>query len=89
MGISNAQNLKTPSSAPTPKPYGVRVSLRRGDPFCNLLGEDWSRTHWYPTAAARDAALADMSRRHEYSRTGDAPALAYDKVENLAASRGL
>jgi hypothetical protein len=30
-----------------------------------------------------------MSRRHEYSRSGDAPALAFDKVENLAASRGL
>lgn len=87
MGISNVHNLTPAVPVQTVNPYGVRVSLRRGDPFCNLLGEDWSRTHWYPTAAARDAALAEMSRRHEYSRSGDAPALAYDKVENLAASR--
>jgi hypothetical protein len=88
MGISNAHNL-TAAPELAAKPYGVRVSLRRGDPFCNLLGEDWSRTHWYPTAIERDAALVEMSRQHEYSRSGDAPALAFDKVENLAVSRGL
>jgi hypothetical protein len=87
MGISNAHNLTAAVPVQPVNPYGVRLSLRRGDPFCNLLGEDWSRTHWYPTAAARDAALADMCRQHEYSRSGDAPALAFDKVENLAASR--
>jgi hypothetical protein len=37
----------------------------------------------------RHAALAEMSRKHEYSRPGDRPALIYTKVENLAASRGL
>ncbi len=30
-----------------------------------------------------------MSREHEYSRTGDAPALRFEKVEKLAESRGL
>jgi len=30
-----------------------------------------------------------MSRRHEYSRNGDKPALVFEKVENLAASRGI
>jgi hypothetical protein len=30
-----------------------------------------------------------MSRKHEYSRAGDKPALVFEKVENLAASRGL
>jgi hypothetical protein len=39
--------------------------------------------------AERDVVLADMSRRHEYSRVGDRPALLFEKVENLAASRGL
>jgi len=88
MGISNPHNLQ--HEPPTePKPFGVRVGLRTGDPFAKLCGPDWQRTHWYGTAAERDAALAEMSRKHEYSRPGDRPALIYTKVENLAASRGL
>jgi hypothetical protein len=72
-----------------PKPYGVRVSLMLGDPFRKIMGADWQRVHWYASAAERDAGLADMSRKHEYSRSGDRPALLFEKVENLAASRGL
>jgi hypothetical protein len=87
MGISNAQNLTHPLGD-EPKPYGLRVSLRAGDPFASLCGADWQRTHWFRTATERDAALAEMSRRHEYSRPGDRPALLYTKVENVAASRG-
>jgi hypothetical protein len=30
-----------------------------------------------------------MSRKHEYSRIGDRPALVFEKVEKLAESRGL
>jgi len=86
MGISNAHNLTPAVPVQANRPFGVRVSLRRGDPFRNLLGEDWSRTHWFGTAAERDAALTEMSRKHEYSRSGDAPALSFDKVENLAGS---
>lgn len=87
MGLSNAHNL---ASLPAQqRPYGVRVSLRPGDPFRKLLGPDWSRTHWYLTVAERDTAMAEMARKHEYSRPGDAPALRFDKVENLTASRGL
>jgi hypothetical protein len=67
----------------------VRVSLRSGDPFRKLLGDEWNRTHWFANAAERDAAMTEMSRKHEYSRPGDSPALRYEKVENLAASRGL
>ena len=88
MGISNPHNLQH-SPATEPKPFGVRVGLRTGDPFAKLCGADWQRTHWYASAAERDAALAEMSRKHEYSRPGDRPALIYTKVENLAASRGL
>jgi hypothetical protein len=33
--------------------------------------------------------MAEMSRRHEYSRATDAPSLRFEKIENLAASRGL
>ena len=88
MGISNPHNL---NQAPTiePCPYGLRVSLRARDPFAKLCGADWQRSHWFRTAAERDAALAEMSRKHEYSRPGDRPALVFTKVENLAASRGL
>lgn len=70
-------------------PYGVRISLRDNDPFRKLLGPEWHRLHWYRTAAERDAALAEMSRRHDYSRPADAPTLVFSKVENLTASRGL
>ncbi len=87
-GISQPQNLNQPAYR-GPKPYGVRVSLPPGDPFCNIMGADWHRTHWYASAAERDAALIEMSRRHEYSRIGDKPALVFEKVENLAASRRL
>jgi hypothetical protein len=86
--IQAAHNLRRPHTE-EPAPYGIRVSLRENDPFRKLLGPDWHRMHWYRSARARDAALAEMSRRHEYSRAADAPTLVYSKVENLAASRGL
>jgi hypothetical protein len=71
----------------TPKAYGLRVSLKPGDPFRALLGADWSRTHWFTTAEERDAALAEMSRKHEYSRPGDRPAHVYEKVVSFAHQR--
>ena len=87
MGIANAQNMVR--AVPVlPRPYGIRVRLRRGDPFAKLVGADWQRTHWYFTAAERDRMLEEMSRRHEYSRIGDQPALVVEKVEKLAESRG-
>ncbi|HKD55146.1 MAG TPA: hypothetical protein VKB72_13105, partial [Steroidobacteraceae bacterium] len=88
MGISQPQNLRTPPIEKL-RPYGIRVSLPVGDPFRKLLGPDWQRLHWYPTPAERDAAMAEMSRRHEYSRAGDRPALIFQKIEKLAESRGL
>lgn len=45
--------------------------------------------HWYPSGEERDAALAEMSRRHQYSRSGDKPSLLFQKVEKLSESRGL
>ena len=86
MGIANPQNLVR--SVPVlPRPYGIRVSLRPGDPFAKLLGSDWQKTHWYFTAAERDQKLEEMARKHEYSRIGDQPALIFEKVENLSESR--
>ena len=88
MSISQPQNLRTP---PLEKlaPYGIRVSLPPGDPFRKLLGPEWQRLHWYPSPDERDAAIAEMSRRHEYSRATDRPALVFQKIEKLAESRGL
>jgi hypothetical protein len=88
MGISQPQNLKAPVAA-RPGPYGIRVSLLPGDPFSKLVGPQWHRLHWYPSAAQRDEALDEMSRRHLYSRAGDKPALQFERVENLVESRGV
>ena len=88
MGISQPQNLRV-SPVEQQRPYGVRVSLPSGDPFRKLLGPEWHRVHWYASPAERDAALAEMSRRHLYSRSGDKPALVFEKVEKLVESRGL
>jgi hypothetical protein len=88
MGISQPQNLRVPPIEKL-RPYGVRVSLPSGDPFRKLLGPEWNRVHWYPSPEERDAALAEMSQRHQYSRATDKPSLVFEKVEKLAESRGL
>lgn len=88
MGISNPQNFTRPRT-PEVLPYGVRIGLRALDPFAKICGPNWQHTHWYATAHERDAALTEMSRKHEYSRPGDRPATIFTKVENLAALRGL
>ncbi|MCB1624617.1 MAG: hypothetical protein KDI32_08525 [Pseudomonadales bacterium] len=88
MQIYHTHNLrKVPLT--TPKPYGIRVSLWPGDPFRKLLGADWNRLHWYASGDERDRALAEMSRKHEYSRAGDRPALAFEKIERLDQSKRL
>jgi hypothetical protein len=87
MSTASEHNLHRGPS-PVVRPFGIRVKLRAGDPFRALLGDDWQKLHWYATARERDAALADMTRRHEYSRIGDAPALLFEKIERLAESRG-
>lgn len=82
-----AHNLRQPPLPESTKLHGVKVSLRPGDPFGRLLGSDWNRTHWYASATERDAALAEMSREHDYSRPGDRPALVYEKVTRVGARR--
>ena len=80
MAMQSPHNLR-PTQAAAQRPYGLRVSLNANDPFRRLLGSDWQREHWYPTATARDAALAEMRRRHDYSRPQDAPALVFTPIE--------
>ena len=61
--------------------YGIRVSLPEGDTFAHLLDPDWHTEHWYDSRMQRDAALLDMQREHEYSRSGDAPTLVFTPVD--------
>jgi hypothetical protein len=88
MGISQRQNLRAPPIEKL-QPFGVRVSLPVEDPMRKLLGPQWHRLHWYATPEERDAAITEMSRRHEYSRATDLPSLVFEKVEKLAESRGI
>ncbi len=63
------------------RPFGIRVSIRKTDTFARVIGEDWSREHWFETAAERDRTLEDMASRHAYSRQGDSPTLIYEAIE--------
>jgi hypothetical protein len=83
MTICQEHNLREP--LPGSRPYGIRVRLPKGDPFRNLLGDDWEKEHWYATRAERDQALAGMSGRYLYFRPGDRPALDFERVDPQAA----
>jgi hypothetical protein len=78
MAIAHEHNLI--EAPPAVKPFGIRVSLRARDPFTRLVGASWQKFHWFATERERDAAFADMSSRHLYSRRGDEPSVVYDKV---------
>ena len=78
--FSNSHNLVTvPKNAENR--FGIRVSLAGNDPFRKLLADDWETFHWYADADTRDRALADMSRRHEFSRMGDVPSVCFEPVQ--------
>jgi hypothetical protein len=79
MNTCQEHNLRQP--LPETRPYGIRVRLRRSDPFRSLIGDDWSREHWYATRDERDRALEQMSGRYLYFRPGDAPTLDYERVD--------
>jgi len=79
MSTCHEHNLRQP--LPEKRPWGIRVRLRRGDPFRGLLGDSWSKEHWFATRAERDARLAEMSGRYVYFRPGDKPALDFEIVD--------
>jgi hypothetical protein len=83
MAISNEHNLNAPLPAATP--WGIRVRLRARDPFTRLVGADWQKLHWFASERERDAALADMAARHPYSRSGDEPAVVFERVSEADA----
>jgi hypothetical protein len=83
MTTCHEHNLFEP--LPESRPYGIRVRLRKGDPFRNLLGDEWEKLHWYPTPGERDRALEQMSGRYLYFRPGDRPALDFERLDPQAA----
>jgi len=76
--ICHPHNLRRPVYSS--KPFGIRVSLRAGDPFARLVGKDWEKTHWFATQRERDEALTEMSRRYPFFRIGDEPALVFEPI---------
>lgn len=78
--LSNPHNLST-LTQDAAKPYGIRATIPASDPFSRLVDEQWEMLHWYAEAAERDEALADMRRRHEFSRIGDAPTVIYEPID--------
>jgi len=79
MATCHAHNLREP--LPTVRPFGIRVRLRKGDPFRALLGDEWTREHWFASRAERDAMLGQMSGRYVYFRPGDQPALDFEALD--------
>jgi hypothetical protein len=55
--------------------------LRRGDPFRHLVGDDWTREHWFASREERDTTLGEMSGRYLYFRPGDQPALDFETID--------
>ena len=80
MDYCHQHNLVDPSKAGEERPYGIRVTLPGGDTLRNILGDTWERTHWYPSAAERDAAFERMAARHGYYRDTDTPTQVLEKV---------
>ena len=78
MTLCHPHNLRRP--LPASKPFGIRVSLLPGDPFAQLVGADWEKTHWFATERERDEALEEMSRRYPFFRIGDEPALVFERI---------
>ncbi len=84
MALCHEHNFR--AAPESTKPYGIRVSLRPGDPFARLVGADWQKLHWFATISERDAVLADMAGRHRYSRQGDEPSVLFEKTSQGAKS---
>lgn len=81
MLTANPHNLSNPPTHIAERRYGIRVTLPPGDTFRAIIGDDWETTHWYADEASRDQALAEMARRHQYSRIGDAPRIVLEPVQ--------
>jgi len=83
MNICHEHNATGPLDVE--RPFGIRVSIRSNDTFARIIGEDWTREHWFTSAFERDQALQDMASRHLYSRDSDRPTLIYEPIERPQA----
>ena len=81
MDLSNRHNLRGPPPAVAALRFGIRVTMPASDPLRSLLGNDWHKEHWFASRADRDAALAEMGKRHAYSRIGDTPSIRLEAIE--------
>jgi len=81
MSFCHRHNLVDPGAAFADRRFGIRVTLPATDTFRAVIGDEWERFHWYPTAAERDRAYESMARRHGYYRQSDSPAQVLEKVE--------
>jgi hypothetical protein len=79
MNTCHEHNLR--AELPANRPYGIRVRLRRDDPFRGLLGIDWHKEHWFATHEERERVLGEMSGRYVYFRPGDQPTLDFERVD--------
>lgn len=80
MDYCHQHNLVDPSTAGRERSFGIRVTLPANDTLRNVLGDNWERSHWYPTEAERDAAFEQMAKRHGYYRDTDSPTQVLEKI---------
>lgn len=80
MDYCHRHNLVEPDAAGRDRPWGIRVTLPANDTLRKVIGDDWERTHWYPTEAERDAAFDRMAVRHGYYRKTDNPTQILEKI---------
>ena len=80
MDYCHRHNLVEPDTAGSDRPWGIRVTLPANDTLRKVIGDDWERTHWYPTEAERDAAFDRMAARHGYYRKTDNPTQVLEKI---------
>jgi hypothetical protein len=81
LDFCHPHNLVDPSAAGADRNFGIRVTLPPGDTLRKILGDNWERLHWYPTAAERDDAYERMAQRHGYYRTSDSPTQILEKID--------
>ena len=66
MAIVHPHNLRNPDAA-IQRPYGVRITLKQGDPFRKLLGADWNKTHWFRSEERRVGKECHLTCRSRWS----------------------
>jgi hypothetical protein len=81
MDVSNRHNLNSPLPEPALLRFGIRVTMPARDPLRAVLGNEWHKEHWFASRAERDDALAEMGKRHAYSRIGDTPSIQLTAIE--------